>query len=279
METEIVKVAEAVQFLEKRLEQRPNLGLLTGTGLGDCAASMRVSHTLAYSEIPHFPASTVQGHPGSLVAGRIGACAAVALRGRFHLYEGYSPREVTFPIRVLRSLGVRTLILTNAAGGLNPAFSAGDIMIISDHINFTGANPLTGPNVDSWGPRFPDMSLAYPPELVRLAEAAGGRSGARVCRGVYAGLYGPSLETPAEVRFLRIAGADAVGFSTVHEVIAAVHAGMKVLGLSTITNVHDPDQPTPTSLEEVIAVAQAAAPRLDGIVLRVAAACAEGNPR
>ncbi len=278
MDSDILKVAEAVRFLSARLDRRPTLGLLTGTGLGDCARSMQVAPVAAYRDIPHFPVSTVQGHPGSLLAGRIGECAAVVMQGRFHLYEGYRPREVAFPVRVMQSLGVKTLIVTNAAGGLNPAFSTGQIMLITDQINLTGANPLTGPNPEGWGPRFPDMSRAYAPELVDLAERAGARAGARTGRGVYAGLGGPSLETPAEVRFLRAAGADAVGFSTVVEVIAAVHAGMRVLGLSAITNVHDPDHPAPVTVEDVIATARAAAPRLEGIIARVAAACAGGGP-
>ena len=277
MEPETVKVAQAVQFLNRCSDQRPTLGLLTGTGLGDCVPSIEISSAAAYSEIPHFPVSTVQGHPGRLLLGRIGGCAVAVLQGRFHLYEGYSPREVTFPIRVMQSLGVETLIVTNAAGGVNPAFAPGDIMMITDHINLTGSNPLTGPNNDRWGPRFPDMSHAYSSELISLAEAAGGQIGAKMCRGVYAGLCGPSLETPAEVRFLRAIGADAVGFSTVIETVAAVHAGIRVLGLSTITNVHCPDQPATTSVEEVLAVAQAAAPHLRGIIECVATACASGH--
>jgi purine-nucleoside phosphorylase len=279
MEPAIAKLAEAVQFVRGRLDLRPTLGVLTGTGLGNCVRSMDVLGALAYGEIPHFPTSTVQGHPGSLLLGRIGACETVVMHGRFHLYEGYSPREVTFPIRVMQSLGVETLVVTNAAGGLNPAFSPGGIMVISDHINLTGSNPLTGPNIERWGPRFPDMGRAYPPELISAAEAAGSRIGARMCKGVYAGLHGPSLETPAEVRFLRVAGADAVGFSTVQEVLAAVHAGMKVLGLSTITNVHNPDHPAPTHVEDVIAVARAAAPQLEGILLEMASICAGDRPR
>jgi purine-nucleoside phosphorylase len=239
---------------------------------------MAVSGTLAYRDIPHFPVSTVPGHPGSLILGSIAAATAVVMQGRFHLYEGYLPREVTFPIRLMRSLGAEILIVTNAAGGVNPSFTPGDIMVIRDHLNLTGFNPLTGPNIEAWGQRFPDMSRAYAPELIAAAEAAGSRAGARMCTGGYAGLHGPSLETPAEVRFLRTVGADAVGFSTVQEVIAAVHAGMQVLGLSIITNVHDPDHPASVSVEEVIAVARAAAGKLDGIISRVTAACAGGPP-
>ena len=193
----------------------------------------------------------------------------MAMQGRFHLYEGYSPLEVTFPIRVMQELGVKVLILSNAAGGLNPEFAAGDIMIITDHINLTGSNPLMGPNEDSWGIRFPDMIEAYDKELLELAEIAGRNEGIPLQKGVYVGLTGPSLETRAEVRFLRTIGADAVGFSTVQEVIAAVHAGIKVLGLSTITNMHDPDNPTPATVEAVIAVAKEAAPRLEAVIKNV----------
>jgi purine-nucleoside phosphorylase len=270
MTTDADRVREAVRFLSGLTDIRPTLGLLTGTGLEDCAASLAFSTTVAYGDIPHFPLPTVEGHPGRLIFGRIGSCPVAVFKGRLHLYEGYSPRQVTFPIRVMQFLGVETLILTNAAGGLNPEFSAGDVMIVSDHINLTGASPLSGPNEGQWGIRFPDMSRAYTPELAVLAGAAGSETGSRLRRGIYAGLPGPSLETPAEVRFLRTIGADAVGFSTVQEVIAAVHGGMAVLALSTITNVHDPKRPMPVSVEDVMAVANAAAPRIDRIVQRIA---------
>jgi purine-nucleoside phosphorylase len=190
----------------------------------------------------------------------------MVMQGRFHLYEGYSALEVVFPIRVMQRLGVKILILTNAAGGMNFSFNAGDIMVIRDHINLTGTNPLIGHNVQSWGVRFPDMTRAYDPQLSVLAEKAGKAEGVMLKKGVYAGLKGPSLETPAEVQFLKTIGADAVGFSTIQEVIAAVHAGMKILGLSTITNINNPDEPTPAAVDDIIAVAEAAAPKLDAII-------------
>jgi purine-nucleoside phosphorylase len=193
----------------------------------------------------------------------------MAMQGRFHLYEGYSPLEVTFPIRVMQELGVKVLILSNAAGGLNPGYHAGDIMIITDHINLTGSNPLIGGNEKSWGIRFPDMIEAYDKKLAEIAETAGKDEGIPLQKGVYVGLKGPSLETRAEVRFLRLIGADAVGFSTIQEVIAAVHAGIKVLGLSTITNLNDPDQPVPITVEEVIEVAKNAAPKLEAVIKNV----------
>jgi len=266
------KVLEAAAYLKQRLEQPPVLGMLTGTGLGQSAESMEVGASFHYQELPHFPVSTVQSHRGRLLAGRLQHKPIIAMQGRFHLYEGYSPLEVTFPIRVMRALGVTTLILTNASGGLNPRYRPGDIMIITDHLNLTGENPLVGPNEDRWGPRFPDMAAAYDPRLVEAAEQAARTGRVPVQKGIYAGLKGPSLETPAEVRYLRTMGAEAVGFSTVQEVIAAVHAGMRVLGLSTITNVHDPEHPAPSSVDEIIAVANRAAPAVDLMIAGVAAA-------
>jgi purine-nucleoside phosphorylase len=193
----------------------------------------------------------------------------MAMQGRFHLYEGYSPAEVIFPIRVMQELGVGTLILSNAAGGLNPGFNTGDIMLIRDHINLTGANPLVGPNDDRWGIRFPDMSNAYDNELIAIAEEIAGAAGLALRSGVYAGLKGPSLETPAEIRFLKTIGADAVGLSTVQEVIAAVHGGMRVLGFSTITNVHNPEKPVVATVEEIIEVAKTATPILEKLTRKV----------
>lgn len=269
MERYKLRVAESAGYLKERMEQAPEIGLLTGTGLGESAEALDVSASFEYEDIPHFPISTVTSHHGRLLAGRMAGKAIIALQGRFHLYEGYSPHEVTFPIRVMQALGVRVLILSNASGGLNPAFTPGDIMIIEDHINLTGLNPLVGPNEDSWGIRFPDMTQAYDKNLAMLAEIAGKDAGIPLQKGVYAGLKGPSLETPAEVRFLRTIGSDAVGFSTVQEVIAAVHAGIRVLGLSTVTNINNPDNPVPATVEEIIAVANDAAPRLEKIIRNV----------
>lgn len=266
------KIAEAVAYILKRIPEKPVAGLLTGTGLGESARSLSVSASLSYEEIPHFPKSTVPSHIGTLRFGKLSKQPTIVMQGRFHLYEGYSPLAVTFPIRVIQALGVRTLFVTNAAGGLNPVFKTGDIMIIKDHINLTGANPLVGPNYDDWGDRFPDMTAVYDPELISLAQDAGWKLGLSIPKGVYAGLLGPSLETPAEIRFLTTIGAEAVGFSTVQEVIAAVHAGIRVLGLSIITNVNHPDRPVAASVEEIIQVAQAAAPKVDGIISAVAEA-------
>jgi purine-nucleoside phosphorylase len=264
------RLAETTDFIKNRIKDRPYVGLLTGTGLGGSVESMIIDATIGYQDIPHFPLPTVQTHIGRLLAGKINACPVIAMQGRFHLYEGYSPLEVTYPIRVMQQLGVKILILTNAAGGLNPAFAAGDIMLITDHINLTGANPLIGPNEDSWGIRFPDMSRAYNQQLIAMADSIAEAAGIHLQKGIYAGLIGPSLETPAEVKFLQIIGAEAVGFSTVQEVIVAVHGDMRVIALSTITNVHHPEHPVPARVDEIINVAKGAIPRLETILKGVA---------
>lgn len=263
------KVTEAAKFLSARMKTRPEIGLLTGTGLGESVEFIDIFASFEYKDIPYFSTATVESHIGRLLSGSMNGKHVIAMQGRLHLYEGYTPLEVTFPIRVMQALGVKVLILSNAAGGLNPGFNAGDIMLITDHVNLTGANPLVGPNEDSWGLRFPDMIGAYDKKLAAFAENAGKDMGVKLQKGVYAGLKGPSLETPAEVQFLRVIGADAVGFSTVQEVIAAVHAGMKILGLSTITNINDPDTPVPATVEEIIAVAEETAPKLEAIIRKV----------
>ncbi len=264
------QLAQTTDFFKSKLKKTPYLGLLTGTGLGESAESMAIDTIIDYKEIPHFPLSTVQSHIGRSLAGDMNGCPVIAMQGRFHLYEGYHPLEVTYPIRAMQQLGVKILILSNASGGLNPGFNAGDIMLIADHINLTGTNPLIGPNEDSWGIRFPDMSRAYDRDLIAVAEGIAKASSVSLQKGIYAGLTGPSLETPAEVRFLQTIGAEAVGFSTVQEVIAAVHGNMRVLGFSTITNVHDPDNPVPATVEEIIDVAKRATPVLEKIIKGVA---------
>ncbi|RTZ95066.1 MAG: purine-nucleoside phosphorylase [Deltaproteobacteria bacterium] len=265
------EVKATATWLRKRTAIQPKIGLLTGTGLQEAIRSMTPQSVFDYQQIPHFPLSTVQSHPGRLVFGETDGVPIMAMQGRFHLYEGYSPLEVTFPVRVMQLMGIRYLILTNAAGGLNPDFMAGDIMLITDHINLTGANPLVGPNEDRWGVRFPDMGFAYDPDLLQRVQTAADNLKISVRSGVYAGFTGPSLETPAEIRFLRTSGADAIGFSTVQEVIAAVHGGIRVLGLSTITNVHDPANPVPANVDDIIAVARAAASTVDKLICAVTA--------
>ena len=263
------KAIETASFLKTRIKKPSEIGILTGTGHGESAEALDIDASFEYKDIPHFPISTVESHFGRLLTGSMHGRQIIAMQGRLHLYEGYTPAEVTFPIRVMQELGVKNLILSNASGGINPLFKAGDIMIIKDHINLTGSNPLIGPNEETWGIRFPDMTQAYDTKLASIAEKAGKDAGIPLQKGVYAGLTGPCLETPAEVRFLRAIGAEAVGFSTVHEVITAVHAGIKVLGLSTITNVHDPDKPVESTIEEIIAVAKKSSLKLASIISSV----------
>jgi purine-nucleoside phosphorylase len=258
--------AAAADFLRDRSALQPRVAIMAGTGLGDMAGALEIDTAMDYGEIPNFPVSTVQSHAGRWMFGRWAGQPVALLQGRLHLYEGYSPRAVTFPIRVLQALGVNALVLTNASGGLNPAFRCGDIMVLTDHINMTGLNPLTGQNEEGWGPRFPDMTDAYQRELRQMALTESRVLGMELPAGVYAGLRGPSLETPAEMRFLRTIGADAVGFSTVMETIAAVHGGMRVLAFATITNLCTPDAAQPADVDAIIAVAQTAAPRLATLI-------------
>lgn len=260
------RVGKAAEYLKVRLDGSPEIGIMTGTGLGGAADLMGADFETGYADIPDFPVSTVQSHSGRLFYGEIRGRHVIVMNGRFHLYEGYSAPMVAFPVRVMQALGVHTLIATNAAGGLNPDFTPGDIMAISDHINLTGENPLVGPNNEEWGIRFPDMSSVYSSELMELVAKVSEKTGIKIRKGVYAGLKGPSLETPAETRFIRQIGADAVGLSTVQEVIAAVHAEMRILGLSIITNVNDPDRPESATVDQIIGVAENAAPALGQII-------------
>jgi purine-nucleoside phosphorylase len=261
---------EAAAFLRERLPVPPAVLIQLGTGLGGIARAMTDSISIPYADIPHFPRSTVTSHAGNLVCGTLAGKPAALLQGRFHCYEGYSACEVGFPVRVLSLLGVKTAIITNASGGLNPAWRPGMIMVFQDHLNLLPDNPLRGPNVDTWGPRFPDLSQPYSPELRTLAEAAARRLGLNeVCSGVYVCIPGPSLETPAETRMLRLLGADAVGMSSVPEVITAVHGGLRVLGLSVIANVNNPDNLAPILIEDIVAAAQRAEPRLQQLVAEI----------
>lgn len=260
------KVQEATKFVRAKIPTRPLIGLLVGTGLGDTADGMDNVISLDYKDIPNFPVSTVPTHRGRVLFGNMAGKALMAMQGRFHYYEGYSMQEITLPVRVMQMLGVKTLILSNAAGGINHLFDIGDIMVIADHINLTGNNPLIGPNVNAWGPRFPDMSQVYDRGLMDLAEEAALENNIWIQKGVYAGLPGPSLETGAEIRFLKTIGADAVGLSTIPEVIAGVHAGMAILGFSVITNMNLPDRLKPARVEDIIAAAEQTAPRLQAVM-------------
>jgi purine-nucleoside phosphorylase len=230
------RLDEAVRHIEARTPLRPRIGLVLGSGLGEFATTLEGAATIAYAAIPHFPVSTAIGHRGELVVGRSAGVPVAVMAGRVHYYEGYTPAEVVFPIRVLGRLGIKAVVLTNAAGGVNVGYKPGELMIIEDHINHMGMNPLVGPNEEALGLRFFDMSEAYDPELRRIAEKACQQAGVPVRKGVYIAFSGPSYETPAEIRMARVLGADAVGMSTVPEVIAARHMGLRVLGLSCITN-------------------------------------------
>jgi purine-nucleoside phosphorylase len=259
------EIDRAAEFLRRDLEEIPEVGIILGSGNGPVAESVESPVVIPYRRIPNWPVSTVAGHQGTLYAGMLGKKRAAVLRGRVHVYEGYTPAETAFPVRVLQRLGVDTLIVTNAAGAVNPEFEPGEIMLITDHLNLLGmggANPLRGPNDDRTGPRFPDMSRAYDPGLIREAVSAAGRTGTALRQGVYACLAGPSYETPAELRFLRMIGADAVGMSTVPEVIAARHGGMRVLGISVISNRANLDGSRPPDHEEVLQAAGLAVPGL-----------------
>jgi purine-nucleoside phosphorylase len=269
MEAYRKSVEDAAAFIRSRLEFTPEIGLILGTGLGGIAGSIGECTEFPYAEIPHFPVSTAPGHKGRLVCGKWAGKKVLVMQGRFHLYEGYTPREVGFPIRVMSELGVRTLIVSNAAGGLDPQYRSGDLMLVTDHINLTGYDPLTGQNVDDWGPRFPDMGEPYRLRLQDLAVETAASSGISLRRGVYVGLKGPSLETQAEVRYLRIIGADAVGMSLVMETITAVHAGMDVLAFSVITNENASDRPEPVSLEKIVACAEASGDRLTALIEQI----------
>ncbi|HEY9249294.1 MAG TPA: purine-nucleoside phosphorylase [Rariglobus sp.] len=226
----------AAAYIERIAPIRPDIGLILGSGLGDLADSIEQAKVIPYGDIPDFPVSTVEGHAGELVIGTLAGRPVLLMKGRFHMYEGYEADTVTFPIRVMKQLGIRTLLITNASGGINAEFSPGDLMLISDHLNLMGKNPLVGPNDAELGARFPDMSEAYSRKLRALARSVGEKEGIALREGVYAGLLGPSYETPAEIRMLRTLGADAVGMSTVPETIAARHAGIEVLGISCISN-------------------------------------------
>ncbi|TWJ38779.1 Purine nucleoside phosphorylase 1 [Bacillus paralicheniformis] len=249
-------IANAADYIKSKTEIKPAVGLILGSGLGVLADEIKDAVRIKYEDIPDFPVSTVEGHAGQLVIGRLENVQVVAMQGRFHFYEGYSMDKVTFPVRVMKELGIETLIVTNAAGGVNESFRPGDLMIISDHINYMGTNPLIGPNDSSLGVRFPDMSSAYDKELRLLAKKTAEELNIGVQEGVYTAVTGPTYETPAEVRFLRTIGSDAVGMSTVPEVIVAKHAGLRVLGISCISNAAAGILDQPLSHDEVIEVTE-----------------------
>lgn len=269
------RVEEAAAAIKSASDLRPQIGIILGTGLGKLADEIDVEATLPYNEIPNFPLSTVESHDGRCLIGRLRGVPVLALQGRFHFYEGYTAHEVTFPVRVFGALGVDTLLISNAAGGMNPNYRKGDLMLFTDHINLQGANPLVGPNLDEWGPRFPDMSEPYDVELRELAEQQALSQGIKLHQGVYVAVVGPNLETKAEYRFLRMIGADVVGMSTVPETIVARHMGIRVMAVSVITDECFPDALQPVSLAEVLAAAGEAEPKLTKLMTSVVQAVGE----
>lgn len=259
------KIKESSQYLAAYLKGTHTIGIILGTGLGELGKSIEIEHAIPYMAIPHFPISTVQGHQGQLLIGTFGGKKVIAMQGRFHYYEGYSMQEVTFPVRVLHALGVKTLFVSNAAGGVNTGYLVGDLMVIRDHINLFPEHPLRGKNIDELGPRFPSMAEAYSPRLIALAEEAGKKLDIKLQKGVYAGLQGPSFETPAEYHWIRVIGGDAVGMSTVPEIIVARHMGMECFGMSVITNSTASPELLNTNHAEVQDVGNHAQPRMGAI--------------
>jgi purine-nucleoside phosphorylase len=274
---------EAAGVVRQRTAHRPQIGLILGSGLNALAEQVQDADRIPYADIPYYGQTSVAGHRGQMVIGRLAGQEVLIMQGRIHAYEGISLQRVTLPVRVMHELGVRTLVVTNAAGGINPEYRAGDLMLIQDHIGLmamTGGNPLWGPNDDSLGPRFPPMNKAYDPALRRLALKVASGLGIQLRQGVYVGLGGPTFETPAEVRYLRMIGGDAVGMSTVPEVIVARHAGMRVLGISGISNtaVHDPDASEEASHAEVLAAGDVLVPRLIALLCGILVEMAEAAP-
>jgi len=265
----VERVKKAAEFLKERIETSPTIGIVLGSGLGGIAEVIESPRKISYKDIPGFPVATAPGHKGELIFGKLSGKDVVLMNGRFHYYEGHSMQDVTFPIRVMQLLGVKYLFLTNAAGGLNPLFEVGRPMIITDHINFMGDNPLRGKNVDEWGPRFPDMSEPYDRKLISLAKKVAEEEKIEIYEGVYVAVAGPNFETAAELRMFRKLGADAVGMSTVPEVIVARHAGIKVLGISAITDRAVPEDLKPLTAEEVLRIAEETGKKIARIILGV----------
>ncbi|MEX2600928.1 MAG: purine-nucleoside phosphorylase [Balneolaceae bacterium] len=269
LEQQQTKMNEALEYIQGRTDSRPGFLLILGTGLGQLADEMDVETIIPYDEIPHFPVSTVESHHGKLLFGSLGGKEIVAMQGRFHFYEGYSMKQIVFPLRVLKQNGADTLFVSNACGGMNPNYRRGDIMLIRDHINLLGGNPLVGPNNPDLGPRFPDMNEPYTERLLEIAENVALGLNIKLQQGVYVAVPGPMLETKAEYRYLRQIGADVVGMSTVPEVIAAVHMGMDILGISAITDECFPDALKPVIMEDIFEAAAWAEPKMTRIIVGV----------
>ncbi|NOQ73091.1 MAG: purine-nucleoside phosphorylase [Crocinitomix sp.] len=265
------KIVETTEYISAKFNQQPEVGIVLGTGLGGLVAEIDVKCTLDYKDIPNFPVSTVESHSGKLIFGLLGGKMVVAMQGRFHYYEGYSIKEVTFPIRVMKMLGVKRLLLSNASGGVNPDYEVGEIMLINDHINLFPEHPLRGPNLDELGPRFPDMSEPYDLSMLAMAKEIAAEKGIKVSEGIYAGLTGPSLETPAEYKYMRLIGADTVGMSTVPEVIIARHMEIPVFAVSIITDLGVPGKIKKINVAEIIAVANKQEPKMTVIMKELVA--------
>ena len=263
------QIQDALEYIRTKTKAEPTIGIILGTGLGGLAKEIKKEVEIDYADIPHFVISTIESHRGKLIFGSLAGKKVVAMQGRFHKHEGYNLKQVTFPVRIMKFLGVKSILISNAAGALNPLFQKGDVMLITDHINLLGDNPLIGPNDDELGPRFPDMSEAYSKELMSIAKQAALDLKIRLQEGVYVALQGPNLETKAEYRFLRIIGADAVGMSTVPENIVEQHMGIKVLGFSILTDECFPDALKPATLEEILKVANKAEPKMTAIMKEV----------
>lgn len=263
------QIKDASKAIRERWSGTPRAGIILGTGLGSLADQIETEAVIEYEDLPHFPHSTAISHAGQLVCGKLEGVTVVAMEGRFHAYEGYSQRQITFPVRVMKALGADLLIVSNACGGMNPQHGKGDILVIEDHINLMNGNPLIGVNDDTLGPRFPDMIAPYDPDLIEAALEIARRENFAAHKGVYVAVTGPNLETRAEYRFLRAIGADVVGMSTVPEVIVAVHAGMRALGLSIITDQCLPDALQPADIDDILATAGNAEPNLRKIVLGI----------
>jgi purine-nucleoside phosphorylase len=268
----IEQLKETAAYIQKQQAEKPSVGIVLGSGLGDLVKEMKISKEISYSDIPHFPVATVEGHHGKLIFGDMGGKKVVCMAGRFHFYEGYSAAEVAYPIRVMKMLGIETLLVSNAAGGVNPSFKVGDIMIIEDHISLFAANPLVGKNEEDLGPRFPDMSEPYKKELIKKAESIAAKLSINVKKGVYCGVTGPTFETRAEYKLIHRLGGDAVGMSTVQEVIAAVHSGLTVFAMSVITDIGIREEDNVITHEEVLQAAKEAAPKLTTIFREMVAA-------
>jgi len=256
------QIEESTSYIRDNISQNPEVGIILGTGLGGLVEEIKINTILSYKDIPYFPVSTVESHEGKLIFGTLGGKNIIAMQGRFHYYEGYTMKQITLPVRVMKKLGIHTLLISNACGGMNPVFRRGDLMIINDHINLLGDNPLIGPNLDEFGPRFPDMSEPYSRELIEMAEDIALENKIRLQKGVFVAVSGPNLETKAEYRFLRLIGADVVGMSTIPEDIVAVHCGIRVFGLSVVTDECFPDALEPVNVAEIIKTANLAEPKL-----------------